>query len=337
MAEKMYSKETSVKTDVNEDKKRETRVVGVVSGKGGVGKTTFSANLGIALNAFDKKTLIVDCNVTTPHLSYYMGVKNFSSTINNIFAGELDARFAPLDQNGVMFIPASERFEDLKRVNMKTLKNIIQQIVNTKKFDFIILDSAPGLGREAMGTLQACNEIIFITTPTAPNVMDIARCDEVARMLGHRKFYLVLNMVRGKAYELWPEKAEELFDMPVIGWIPFDENVMDSTAEGVPIMWYKPESRSCDHFMFIAARLAGINLGEEPKLEEEFGEKLEGAEGREETFSETVETLEPIIETANEYYYSKKEKKSGFRSRLRHKIDDTALSLANKIKDAIKR
>jgi len=66
--------------------KSRTRVIGVISGKGGVGKTTFSANLGIALSTFGEKTLIVDCNVTTPHLRYYLGVKDFSTTLNNVFA-----------------------------------------------------------------------------------------------------------------------------------------------------------------------------------------------------------------------------------------------------------
>jgi len=242
-------------TDAAEGK---ARVIGIVSGKGGVGKTTFSANLSIALTALGKKVVVIDCNVTTPHLSYYLGVKNFSTTINNVLSGDVDVAFAPLDQNGVMFIPASEKFTDLKNVNMQDLEKIVKKLANLERFDFIILDSAAGLGRETIGVMNACNEIIFVTTPTAPSIMDIVRCNEVARMVGHSKFSIVLNMVRGKKYEITPEKAEEIFSMPVIGQVPFDENVMDATAEGVPILWYKPNSPSCMPLMQIAGNIAGV-------------------------------------------------------------------------------
>ncbi len=297
-----------------------TRIIGIVSGKGGVGKTTFSANLSIALNALEKKVVVIDCNVTTPHLSYYLGVKNFSTTINNVFSGDVDVAFAPLDQNGVMFIPASEQFGDLKKVDMRDLRKIVHRLARKGDYDFIILDSAPGLGREAIGVLHACNEIIFLTNPTAPNVMDIVRCNEVARMLGHKRFSMVLNMVRGKDHELTPERAEELFSMPVLGVIPFDENIMDSTAEGVPIMWHKPKSPSCNSFLYIAARLSGINLsnfaGEEDEDEKDWNEEELEEVG-----------IIPIVEHG--YGYSS----SGRSRNLRRKIDAAAAKAVERIKD----
>jgi len=259
-------------TDAAEGK---ARVIGIVSGKGGVGKTTFSANLSIALTALGKKVVVIDCNVTTPHLSYYLGVKNFSTTLNNVLSGDVDVAFAPLDQNGVMFIPASEKFTDLKNVNMQDLEKVIKKLANLERFDFIILDSAAGLGRETIGVLNACNEVLFITTPTAPNIMDVVRCNEVARMVGHSKFGIVLNMVRGKNYEITPEKAEEIFNMPVIGIVPFDENVMDATAEGVPILWYKPNSPSCMPIMQIAGNIAGVEPQAAAAVEGELVEEAE--------------------------------------------------------------
>ncbi len=305
-----------------ESLEQKTRVIGIISGKGGVGKTTFSANLAIALNALGKKVVVVDCNVTTPHLSYYLGVKSFSTTINNVFAGDVDVRFAPLDQNGVMFIPASERFVDLKKVDMRNLKSIIMRLAKKENFDFIILDSAPGIGREAVAVLQACNEIIFVTNPTVPNVMDIVRCNEVARMLGHKNFSMVFNMVRGKDYELTAEKAEELFGMPVLGVVPFDQNIMDSTAEGVPIMWYKPKSPSCKSFLYIAMELAGID----------YRFTGEAGDGPEEEEYEEIGIV-PIVEKAEEY---RRVRSKRGRS-IRRRIDKTASRFAGKIRSVFRR
>jgi septum site-determining protein MinD len=289
-----YADIGKLSADATEEK---ARVIGVISGKGGVGKTTFAANLAIALTALGKRAVVVDCNVTTPHLSYYMGVKNFSATLNNVFSGDIDVAFAPLDQNGVMFIPASEKFTDLKNVDMHDLEKIIKKLANLDRFDYIILDSAAGLGRETIGVLNACNEVIFVTTPTAPSIMDLVRCNEVARMVGHSKFSIVFNMVRGKNYEITPEKAEELFNMSVIGQIPFDENVMDATAEGVPILWYKPNSLSCMPLMQIAGQIAGI----EPQLPgtEEAAER-EGETEYEEVVEEAEEGEEADVDEAYE-------------------------------------
>lgn len=261
--------------------------------------------------------------MTTPHLSYYLGARNFSTTLNNIFAGDIDARFAPLDKDGVMFVPASEKFYDLRKVDMTYLRTIIRKIADTERFDFIILDSAPGLGREAIGALRACDEIIFVTVPTAPNIMDVARCDEVARLLGHKNFYMVFNMVRGKDYEMTAEKAEELFRIPVLGLIPFDENIMDATAQGMPIMKFNPDSLSCDYFMFIAANLAGINL------DEFFGEKKIRADERELRRTEDFERMDSIVDEGYRYY-----ERRG-RSERRTKVESATSRFLGKLKERI--
>lgn len=235
-----------------------TRIIAIVSGKGGVGKTTFATNLGIALSNFGKKAVVVDCNITSPHLAYYLGAKNYSVTLNDVLRDKVDVRFAPTDKSGVMFIPCSEDIKDVMRVDFDTLKRYVKKLSEKGDYDYIILDSAPGLGREAISTLKACNEIIFVTTPTIPTIMDMTRCAEVANQIGHKRFNIVLNMVRGKSFELRTEDAQKIFGMPVIGAIPFDENIMDSTAQGVPFLWYKGNSRTSRYFMHIAANLLGI-------------------------------------------------------------------------------
>lgn len=234
------------------------RIIGIVSGKGGVGKTTFATNLGIALSGFGKRVVVVDCNITTPHLAYYLGAKNYSITLNDVLRKDVDVKFAPMDKDGVMFIPGSENLNDIAKVEIDDLKKYVEKLSANNVYDYIVLDSAPGLGREAIATLKACNEIIFVTTPTIPNIMDVTRCAEVANKLGHKRFSIVLNMVRGKEFELRIEDAQKIFGTPVLGMIPFDENVMDSTAQGIPYLWYKTNSRTSEHFMSIAANLIGI-------------------------------------------------------------------------------
>jgi septum site-determining protein MinD len=235
-----------------------TRVIGIVSGKGGVGKTTFATNLGIALNSFGKKVLVVDCNFTAPHLAYYLGATEKSPTLNDVIKNKTDIRAAPSNKNGINFLPCSDDIRDISKINPNELKSQVEKLANEWSYDYIILDSAPGLGREALATMKSCNQIIFITTPIIPNVMDVTRSAEVASELGHQSFDIVFNMVRGKSFELKPENAANVFGSPILGSIPFDEKIMDSTAQGIPYLWYKGNSSTAVKFTEIAAKLMGI-------------------------------------------------------------------------------
>ena len=235
-----------------------TRVIGIVSGKGGVGKTTFSVNLGLALSRLDKKVLLIDCNITTPHLAYYLGAEDYFITLNNIFSGEVDEKFAPSSHGGIAFIPASEELRDIIKIDFDKLVKHVNKISKSGVFDLIILDSAPGLGREGTSVLRAADEILFVTDPTIPNITDIVRCYEYLNMVRTKKVNIVFNKVREKDYELKFKDAESFFEAPVLGAIPYDECIMDSTAQGIPFLNYMPDSPTCHHFMSVAANLIGV-------------------------------------------------------------------------------
>jgi MinD-like ATPase involved in chromosome partitioning or flagellar assembly len=235
-----------------------TRIIGVASGKGGVGKTTFSTNLAIALSKFAQKVVLIDCNVTTPHLSYYLGADTYSFTINDVLKKKANIESALSNCYGVMFLPASTNVTDLDDMDIRELKNHVKKL-NTPLIDFVILDSAPGLGREAVSVLEACDEIFFISTPTIPNLMDVKRCTEVISEIGNsKKLGLVLNMVNSAKYEFPEKEVEELIKMPILGEIPFDKNVIDSVAVGEPVLLLKPNSPASVRYMQLAASLLGV-------------------------------------------------------------------------------
>lgn len=235
-----------------------SRIIGIVSGKGGVGKTTVAANLAIALTKLNKRVLLIDCNISTPHLAYYLGLKDYSITLNNILREEISPIYAPVFCNEVMLIPSSEEIKDLLNVDVGKLKNVVEELERFGNYDYILLDSAPGLGKEALSVLEVAREIIFVTSPTIPTVSDVTRCAELANKLGNKKFYIVLNMVRGKDYELSYENAEDFFHSYILGKIPFSEEIIDTTSLGTPFLTAKPNSKIVETFMEIAANLAGI-------------------------------------------------------------------------------
>jgi len=240
-----------------------TRIIAVSSGKGGVGKTTFTANMALALNYYNQKVVIVDCNVTTPHLANYLGVTDHQFTLNDVLKGKVSITDAIQNYNGIVYIPASEELKDLEKINILNLKHHVRKLFFPGLIDFVFLDSAPGLGREALAVLEAANEVIFITTPSLQNLVDVRRVMTVAGNLKHKKFSVVLNMVNmgSKEYEI--EEAQKFLGIPLTGVIPWDVSVADSFSLGKPVLNYKPKSLASQYFLKIAELMTAEHQKEE--------------------------------------------------------------------------
>jgi MinD-like ATPase involved in chromosome partitioning or flagellar assembly len=235
-----------------------TRIIAVSSPKGGVGKTTIASNLAIALSEFGKKVIAIDCNFSTPYLSYYFSDEDVDVTINDVLLGRNEITEALYHQNGVMFIPASTELEDLINLDVVKLKKNIRKLVNPEMIDFIILDTAPGLGREALAAMEAADEILFVANPLPPMIADIMRSYDVVKELGEKKVGLILNMVRKNKFEFSQREIARITKLPIIGSVTFDTNIMNSIAVRKPLMKYKPHSKSALNYTEIAANLLGI-------------------------------------------------------------------------------
>ena len=235
-----------------------TRIIGVISGKGGVGKTTIVANLGIILASdYKKDVVIVDCNITTSHLGLYLGMYYCPVTLNQVLKGEAKIEDAMYEYHvsGLRVIPASLSLGDMKGADISKLKHSLKTLFG--KTDIILLDSAPGLGREAMATLQASDEVVFINTPFVPSTMDIMKCHQIANEMEIKPLGVVLNMVGKEKYELNSEEVEQIAEIPVISRIPMDKNVLKSLALKVPVFLYSSSSPASVEMKKLAAKLIG--------------------------------------------------------------------------------
>lgn len=229
------------------------RVIGIVSGKGGVGKTTIAANLGLALSKFGKEVTLVDCNVTTSHLGFYFGLYEYPKTLNNVLKGETTLNEATYFSNGLKIIPASLNIEDLIGVDIWKLK----ESLSFEGVDIALLDSSPGLGKEALSVLTACEEVIFVTIPYLPAISDVVKYSRLINQLGVKPLGIVLNMVTGHFHELTSSDIERLTGLPVISEVPFDRNVQKSLSLGKPLVLENPYSPASIEINKLAASLLG--------------------------------------------------------------------------------
>src|SRR3989344_7937334 len=123
-----------------------TRLICVCSGKGGVGKTFLTANLGVALAEFGKDVAIVDANLTTPNLGLHMGIPLYPVTLHDVLKGNAKISDAIYEhESGLKIIPAGLSLKDLRGVDARDLSNAVIDLLGT--IDIVILDASAGLGR----------------------------------------------------------------------------------------------------------------------------------------------------------------------------------------------
>lgn len=234
------------------------RIIDVCSGKGGVGKTTIAANLGIALQSLGKKVAVVDCNLTTSHLSLLFGIYSYPVTLNSFLRNEARLEDAVYDFSGLKIVPASLELKDLIDVDVSNFKNKLREVFHD--FDIVLLDSAPGLGKEALIALQAADEVLFIANPYIPSLVDVVKCNQLINSIESKPLPLgiILNRVRKKRYEISAEEVRQFTELPVLGNIPEDESVLESMNKKKLVAISKQNSPAGKAFFEIATKIVGI-------------------------------------------------------------------------------
>ncbi len=236
------------------------RIIGIASGKGGVGKSVTTANIGVALSSrFGKKVVVVDCNLTNPHLGLYLG--GFSSwpiTLNSVLKNEAELEQSMYTHSsGLKIIPASFELRHLQRVNMHRLKSRIKKTFDGYDADIVILDSSPGLTKDAMLALRCSDEVLFVATPHIPSIVDIAKCCTMLKNNDAKPVGIILNRVKKQRYELSEDEIYQFTRLPILTKIPEDENVLKSTNFKVPVVTMSPNSKASHSFFNIAAEMIG--------------------------------------------------------------------------------
>lgn len=238
---------------------KQGKVIGVVSGKGGVGKTTVCINVGaaLALTQPRRKTVLVDCNVGTSHLGVSLGMHYCPHSLNDVLSGKatLAQALYKHGQTGMTVLPSSVKATNIESLDVNQIRKIGEKL--SQSYDFVILDAAPGIGREAFATLAAAEELLYVSTPTMPSVLDVVRYTRALH--GEKKTHLgiVLNMFDADGHQLSVADAEKFTQLPVISIVPTDKQVSRSLAAELPVVAMDKTCPASKAFFELASKIAG--------------------------------------------------------------------------------
>jgi len=231
----------------------DSRIIGVVSGKGGVGKTTTVVNLSAALNQMNKSVIAIDADVKMSCLGLHLGMHYFPITLNDALMDTKNLHHA-----GLRIIPASLA---IKSCNISNLKKMLNNPLLGN--NMILIDSPPGLEQNALSVMKACENILIVTEPELPAISNVMKIIKLSNDLKIEPLGIIINKYRKGRDKITKKEIESACNLPVIGVVPEDKNVKKSIFKREPVVFLKPYSPASIAYKKIAARLAGIKYKED--------------------------------------------------------------------------
>jgi len=235
------------------------KVIGVFSGKGGVGKTTLVANLATSLaKVFNRHVVVIDSNVSTSNLGLHFGLyEDPSLTLREVLLRKVAPTSALYihPSTGVRLLTSP-----LKGIDGVSLKGIGKCVDNLcRNCDIVIVDAAPGLGREVIAAVECADAAMVVATPDIPSVTDAMKTINLIRKVGKNIeiLGLVVNRVRNEKYELTRKEIESACNVNVITHIPEDAKIPESIAKGTPVVELHPYTKASISFNRLAAAMIG--------------------------------------------------------------------------------
>jgi septum site-determining protein MinD len=240
------------------------RVVTITSGKGGVGKTTSTANLGMGLARLGKKVVMIDADIGLRNLDIVMGLENrIVYDLVDVVEGRAKVKQAMIKHKqfpDLYLIPAAQT-RDKSAVSPADMVQLCNEL--RRDFDFILIDSPAGIERGFRNALAPSDDILIVTNPEVSAVRDADRVIGLIEAENKGPARLILNRVKielvRKGEMMSADDVTDILGIKLIGLIPDDENVVSSSNRGEPVV-LDDKSRSGQAYRDIVRRLTGENV-----------------------------------------------------------------------------
>lgn len=258
---------------------RPVQVIAVTSGKGGVGKTQLSVNLGMALADMHRRVLLLDGDFGLGSVALVSGVKP-EKTIADVIAGKASLRDILLEgPGGMRLVPAASGSQAMAELSPQQHAAVIHSFsALSKELDVLLVDTATGVGDAVVNLVCASREVLIVICNEPASIMDAyALIKLLSEDRGLFRFRVVANMARnaqeGKAaFAALSAACDDSLDVALLylGHIPYDDNIRLAAQKRKPLLEIAPRCRATQAIRGLAEKLDRLPSHGEPSGHLEF-------------------------------------------------------------------
>ncbi|ABR55937.1 cell division ATPase MinD [Methanococcus aeolicus] len=247
-------------------------IITVASGKGGVGKTTTTANLGVALSKIGKNVLIVDGDISMANLALIFGFEKKRPSLHEVLSEECEVGEAIYKHNsGVSVLPASLSIEGYKKSDLDIFPDAISEVADD--YDYVLIDAPAGLNRDMAIHLAIADKVLIVLTPELFSIADGLKIKQSSEMAGTSIIGAILNRTGRDYGEMKIDEIEMIVQEKIICAIPEDGNIRNSTLKRRSVIEYDPNTPASKAYMELALKITGSYVSVN-KIEEIYNENL---------------------------------------------------------------
>ena len=233
-------------------------VYSVESIKGGVGKTTVAENLGILLARTRKKVLLIDADLAMSGLTTVLGVGERPLTLHDLLAGKGEVRKALYEAYGVHLLPSGPTVGGFLHADPNKLRGIINKVAN--EYDYVIIDTPPGISKYSLTPLKLCDEVLIIVNPDVASVESASKLEAIVKLIGVKIGGIVLNRMKKPSFfnrrkVMKATEIQQKLKSKIIGIIPEDHTVIEAANLRKPVVVYNQKCQASQAFRALAAKI----------------------------------------------------------------------------------
>jgi len=239
-------------------------ILTITSGKGGVGKTTATANLGVALASMGGSVVCIDADIGLRNLDVVMGLENrIVYDLVDVVEGRCKVRQAMIKDKRIenLFLIPAAQTRDKTAVSPQDMVNLTDDL--RESFDWILIDSPAGIERGFRNALAPADKVIIVTNPEVSSVRDADRIIGLIEAEEKGPGLLVINRLKPEMVKrgdmLATEDVLDVLAVQLIGVVPDDEAVIVASNQGSPVV-LNTRSTAGKAFEQIARRLSGEDV-----------------------------------------------------------------------------
>ena len=218
-----------------------SEVIVITSGKGGVGKTTTTANIGTGLAQLNKKVVMIDTDIGLRNLDVVMGLENrIVYNLVDVVEGKCRIRQALIKDKRypeLCLLPSAQT-RDKDAVTPEQMVALINEL--REEFDYILVDCPAGIEQGFQNAIAGAERAFIVTTPEVSAIRDADRIIGLLEKNGIRKNELIINRIRidmvKRGDMMSVDDVTEILSIPLLGIIPDDEQVVIGTNQGTPVI-----------------------------------------------------------------------------------------------------